>query len=63
MESSVEIVPPGAAGKAVEQNLTGTLPREAVWSIRRVGIEESKTEIPVYTPAVFLAWCAATLIA
>jgi hypothetical protein len=55
MESSVEIVPPGAAGKAVEQNLAETLPREAVWSIRIVGIEESKREIPAYTAALFLA--------
>jgi hypothetical protein len=35
-----QLIPSGAAGKAIE-NLVETLPREIVWSTRRVEIEES----------------------
>jgi len=37
-----EPTPPGAAGSAVDQNWTKTLPREAGWSICGVEIGEAK---------------------
>jgi hypothetical protein len=36
-----QLIPSGAVGKAVEQNLVETVPRETVWSTRRVEVEQS----------------------
>ena len=36
-----QLIPSGAVGKAVEQNLVETVPRETVWYTRRVEVEQS----------------------
>ena len=42
---------PGAAGSTVGQNRAKILPKEAVWSTRRVEIGESKRKFPLKTGA------------